>query len=73
MKLNETIFLNTSNQNILEDKMKYLKLYLRQIFGLYFIDLNSTIKDYYNPIHILPVILLQYKYSRNSIEFKKVR
>ena len=53
----DDIFKYEAIQNILEDKMKYLKLYLKKIFSLYFIDLNSTIKDYYNPIHILPVIL----------------
>ncbi len=53
----DDIFKYEAIQNILEDKIKYLKLYLKKILSLYFIDLNSSIKDYYNPIHILPVLL----------------
>jgi 4-amino-4-deoxy-L-arabinose transferase-like glycosyltransferase len=43
--------------NILSDKKKYFLLYIKKNFSYFFIDLNSSIKNYYNPAHIIPILL----------------
>jgi len=43
--------------NIFSDKKKYFLLYVKKIFSYFFIDLNSSIKNYYNPAHIIPILL----------------
>ena len=43
--------------NILSDKKKYFLLYIKKNFSYFFIDLNSSIENYYNPAHIIPILL----------------
>ena len=54
----EKVFKSEAIENILSNKIKYLKLYIMKIFSFYFFDLNSTLKNYYNPFHILPILLI---------------
>jgi hypothetical protein len=51
----DKVFLNEAIKNILSDKKKYTILYFKKVLSYFFIDLNSSIKNYYNPIHIIPV------------------
>jgi hypothetical protein len=53
-KERDQIFLNEAINNILEDKKKYFLLYLKKIISYFFIDQNSSIKNYYNFFHIIP-------------------
>ena len=54
----DKVFKDEAFKNISSNKIKYFKLYLKKIFSFYFLDLGSSIKNYYNPFHILPVILV---------------
>ncbi len=54
----EKVFKSEAIENILSNKIKYLKLYIKKIFSFYFFDLNSSLKNYYNPFHILPILLI---------------
>ena len=44
-------------KNIIQDKQKYLILYLQKIFSYFFLDLKSSIENYYNIFHIAPIFL----------------
>ena len=39
------------------DKKKYFLLYLQKIVSYFFIDINSSIKNYYNPLHTIPIMI----------------
>ena len=52
----DKVFLNEAIKNISSDKKKYLILYFKKILSYFFIDFNSSIKNYYNPVHIIPVL-----------------
>lgn len=54
----DKIFLNEAINNLLTDKIKYFNLYLKKVFSLYFIDFNSSYKQYYNTINILPILVV---------------
>ena len=54
----DKVFKDEAFKNISSNKIKYFKLYLKKIFSFYFLDLGSSIKNYYNPFHILPIILV---------------
>ena len=53
----DKIFKDEALKNIIQDKQKYLILYLKKIFSYFFLDLNSSIKNYYNIFHIAPILL----------------
>jgi 4-amino-4-deoxy-L-arabinose transferase-like glycosyltransferase len=53
----DKIFLNEAIKNIIQDKKKYLILYLKKFSSYLFVDLNSSNKDYYNFIHIVPLLI----------------
>ena len=53
----DKIFKDEALKNIIQDKQRYLVLYLKKIFSYFFLDLNSSIKDYYNIFHIAPILL----------------
>ncbi len=53
----DKIFKDEALNNILLEKKKYFLLYLKKVFSYFFIDLNSSIKNYYNPAHVIPIIL----------------
>ena len=52
------MFKEEAIKNILSDKSKYFFLYTKKFFSYFFIDFNSSIKNYYNIAHIFPVILI---------------
>jgi hypothetical protein len=53
----DQIFKQEAINNILLDKKNYFLLYLKKIISYFFIDINSSIKNYYNPAHIVPILL----------------
>ena len=68
------VYLDQAITYLLDDPLKYFKLYLLRLFSYYFIDLNSSEPNYYNFFHILPNIFLSilvvlglFKYDKNSL------
>ena len=59
----DKIFKEEAIKNIFLDKKKYFLLYLQKVFSYFFVDTNSSIKNYYNLAHILPILL----FSTSSI------
>ncbi len=53
----DKIFKDEALSNIITEKKKYFFLYLQKILSYFFLDINSSIKNYYNPIHIIPILL----------------
>ena len=53
----DKIFKEEAISNILLDKKKYFLLYLQKIVSYFFIDINSSIKNYYNPLHTIPIMM----------------
>ncbi len=53
----DKIFREEAVKNIVQDKQKYLALYLQKIFSYFFLDLKSSIENYYNIFHIVPVFV----------------
>ena len=53
----DKIFMEEAVKNIIQDKQKYLALYFQKIFSYFFLDLKSSIKNYYNIFHIAPIFL----------------
>jgi hypothetical protein len=43
---------------ILDNPVRYIKLYFLKLFAFIFFDINSTYPNYYNPFHIIPKILI---------------
>ena len=54
----DKIFLDEAIKNIKETPGRYLVLYLKRTASYFFIDLESTKSNYYNPVHYLPIVLL---------------
>ena len=54
----DKVFFEEAINNISNNPKKYFNLYIKKILSYYFIDLNSSINNYYNPLHILPVIFI---------------
>lgn len=54
----DKIFFDEAIKNIKEDSGRYLILYLKRTVAYFFIDLESSKHNYYNPIHYLPILLL---------------
>ena len=54
----DQVFLNEAVKNITGDKKKYFVLYVKKIFSYFFIDMNSSISNYYNIFHIVPNIII---------------
>ena len=54
----DKIFLKEALNNIFQDKKKYLTMYIKKIFSYFFIDTNSSLVNYYNFFHIIPVIII---------------
>ena len=58
-RINEDkVYLHEAINNIKEDPKKYLSLYIKKTFSFFFIDIESTYPNYYNPIHYIPILLL---------------
>ena len=57
-RINEDkVYLTEAKKNIAEQPYKYLKLFFNRVFSYYFIDLNSSQKNYFNLFHIAPNII----------------
>ena len=54
----DKIFLDEAIKNIKETPGRYLVLYLKRTTSYFFIDLESSARNYYNPVHYLPIVLL---------------
>jgi len=54
----DKIFLTAAIKNIKDDPSRYLVLYLKRTIAYFFIDLESSKYNYYNPVHYLPILLL---------------
>lgn len=60
-RINEdNVYFKQAKENILEDPLKYSKLYINRFFSFYFFDLDSTQKNYYNFFHIGPNIFVSF-------------
>ena len=40
------------------DPVAYLNFYIKKVFSFIFLDLNSSYPNYYNPLHIVPKIIM---------------
>ena len=54
----DKIFLNQALENIKSDPKKYFSLFFQKILSFIFIDINSTQRNYYNPLHYLPILIV---------------
>ena len=54
----DNIFFKAAMKNILGKPDVYLLLYIKKIFSFYFFDINSTYKNYYHFMHIIPIALI---------------
>ena len=54
----DKIFLEEAKKNIFNDFGRYIILFFKKVFSFLFIDINSSIKNYYHPLHYIPVLFL---------------
>ena len=54
----DNIFFKAAMKNILGKPDVYLLLYIKKIFSFYFFDINSSYKNYYHFMHIIPIALI---------------
>ena len=54
----DNLFLNEAIKNIKNDPERYIKLYIKKFVSFLFFDLNSTIKNYYHVLHIVPLVVI---------------
>ena len=54
----DNIFFKAAMKNILGEPDVYLLLYIKKIFSFYFFDINSSYKNYYHFMHIVPIALI---------------
>jgi len=54
----DKIFFNEAVKNILENPIHYFLLFIKKIFSFLLFDISSSQNNYYNYLHILPVIFL---------------
>ena len=54
----DNIFFKAAIKNILEKPDVYLLFYVKKIFSFYFFDINSTYKNYYHFMHIIPIAFI---------------
>ena len=54
----DEIFLKEANKNIINDFERYLILFVKKFFSFFFIDVNSSIQNYYHPLHYIPVLII---------------
>ena len=74
-RINEDrLYLKQAIRYIQDEPIKYLKLYFLRLFSYYFIDFDSSQKNYYNFFHIAPNILISifflfslFRYNKKSI------
>lgn len=74
-RINEDkLYLKQAITYIYDEPLKYLRLYVLRLFSYYFIDFDSSQKNYYNFFHIAPNILISiffflslFRYDKKSI------
>ena len=54
----DNLFLDEALNNIKTQPQKYFLLYIKKIFSFMFFDINSSLKNYYNIVHLLPLIFI---------------
>ena len=54
----DNIFFKAAMKNILGEPDVYLLLYIKKTFSFYFFDINSSYKNYYHFMHIIPIALI---------------
>ena len=54
----DKIFFDAAIKNIIKEPSIYFILYIKKMFSFYFFDINSSYKNYYHFIHIVPVALI---------------
>ena len=58
-RINEDkIYLDEAKKFITQNPRETIALFLKRLFSIFFIDLESTQKNYYNVLHIAPNILI---------------
>ena len=69
----DKFFLENAMKNIFKQPSVYFALYIKKAFSFYFLDIDSSYKNYYNFIHIFPVILISILSIPGLIIFLKSR
>jgi len=54
----DQLFKNQAISYISENPLYYIKLYFKKFFAFLFFDINSSYPKYYNPLHLIPKIIL---------------
>jgi 4-amino-4-deoxy-L-arabinose transferase-like glycosyltransferase len=54
----DKFFLENAMKNIFKQPSVYFALYIKKVFSFYFLDFDSSYKNYYNFMHIFPIILI---------------
>jgi 4-amino-4-deoxy-L-arabinose transferase-like glycosyltransferase len=54
----DKIFLDKAIENIINEPSRYLILFIKKFISFIFIDINSSQKDYFRPLHYIPCILV---------------
>ena len=54
----DNIFLNEAFDNLRNNPVRYIQLFFKKLFSYYFIDFNSDYPNYYNFLHIFPILLV---------------
>ena len=54
----DNLFLNEAIKNIKNNPKRYIMLYVKKFISFLFFDPNSTIKNYYHPLHLFPLIII---------------
>ena len=71
-RLNEDkIYLNQAFNYISDEPLRYINLFFKRLLSFYFIDLNSSQKNYYNFFHVVPNFLISLFSIFGIILYKK--
>ena len=54
----DQLFKNQAISYISENPLYYIKLYFKKFFAFLFFDISSSYPKYYNPLHLIPKIIL---------------
>ena len=54
----DNLFLEEAKKNIINEPGRYLVLYFKKLLSFLFIDINSSLSYYYNPLHYIPVLFI---------------
>jgi 4-amino-4-deoxy-L-arabinose transferase-like glycosyltransferase len=71
-RINEDkVYFNQALDYLLNEPSMYINLYFKRLLSFYFIDLNSSQKNYYNFLHIFPNLLISFFSIFGIIVYKK--